>query len=131
VEEAFRRPGVTGQYLLQMLERRLDNLLFRLGMVESRRQARQFILHGHILVNGRKVDVPSYLVKANDVIGWRATTKESEFFKAMAQDAPKRNVPPWLAFDTQDMSGRVVRLPEEGDLESSFDTRLIVEYYSR
>jgi len=131
MEEAFKRPGVTGQYLLELLERRLDNVVFRLGIAESRNQARQLVLHGHVLVNQRKVDVPSYLVKAGDIISWKPSTKERDFFKELVQDAPKRAVPSWLAFDAQALEGKVLHPPEEGELESSFDTRPIVEYYSR
>lgn len=131
MEQAFKRPGVTGQYLLELLERRLDNVVFRLGIAESRNQARQLVRHGHVLINQRKVDVPSYLVKAGDIISWKPSTKERDFFKELVQDAPKRVVPSWLAFDAQELEGRVLRAPEEGELESSFDTRPIVEYYSR
>ena len=129
--EAFKRSGVTGQYLLQLLERRLDNVVYRLGIAESRSQARQLVCHGHILVNDRKMDIPSYQVKPNDTIGWKSSTKERDFFKELIQDAPKRIVPSWLTFDTQEVVGRVLHLPEEDELESWFDTRMIVEYYSR
>lgn len=129
--EAFKRSGVTGQYLLQLLERRLDNVVYRLGIAESRNQARQLVQHGHIRVNDRKMDIPSYQVKSDDAISWKPSTKEREFFKELVQDAPKRTVPPWLTLDPNEAMGRVLHLPDEGELESSFDTRMIVEFYSR
>jgi len=131
VDEAFNRPGVTGQYLLQLLERRLDNVVFRLGLAESRAQARQLVRHGHIQVNGRKNNIPSYRVMVNDAISWKGSTKERQFFKDLTQDAPKRAVPGWLALEAQDLTAKVVRLPEPDDIESQFETRMIVEYYSR
>ena len=131
ISEAFNQPGVTGQHLVQLLERRLDNVVYRLGIADSRNQARQLVLHGHVQVNGRKMDIPSYSVKANDTVGWKASTKEEEFFKELTQDVPKRTVPAWLSLDQQSMEGKVLHLPEEEELESLFDTRMIVEYYSR
>ena len=131
MEQAFKKPGVTGQYLLELLERRLDNAVFRLGFGDSRRQARQLVLHGHFTVNGRKTDIPSYLMRPGDVIAWKESHKQREFFKSLTNDIPKRPVPQWLTLDTTDMTGEVSGLPAEGDLESSIDTRLIVEYYSR
>ena len=131
MEQAFKTPGVTGQSLLELLERRLDNAVFRLGFSESRRQARQLVLHGHITVNGRKTDVPSYLIHAGDVIGWKESHKQRDFFKALTEDIPRRPVPQWLVLDTDTMSGRASSLPTEKDLESAVDTRLVVEYYSR
>ncbi len=131
IAEAFTRPGVTGQYLLQLLERRLDNVLFRLGLAESRNQARQLVRHGHIYVNGRRLNVPSYRVVSGDTITWKPSTKESEFFKELTEDAPKRAVPAWLTFNGEERAGKVNRLPEAEDLETLVDTQLIVEYYSR
>lgn len=131
VEQAFRRPGVTSQYLLQLLERRLDNVVYRLGIAESRSHARQLVRHGHVMVNGRKVDIPSYLVRPGDVVSWKPSTKERDFFKQLVEDVPKRLVPQWLTLDPQHLEGRVLRPPEEEEMESVFDTRLIVEYYSR
>ena len=131
MEQAFKKPGVTGQYLLELLERRLDNAVFRLGFGDSRRQARQLVLHGHFTVNGRKTDIPSYLMRPGDVIAWKESHKQREFFKSLTNDIPKRPVPQWLTLDTTGMTGEVSGLPAEGDLESSIDTRLIVEYYSR
>ena len=131
MEQAYKKPGVTGQYLLELLERRLDNAVFRLGFGESRRQSRQLVLHGHFTVNGRKTNIPSYLMRQGDVIAWKESHKQREFFKLLTNDIPKRPVPQWLTLDTTDMKGEVSSLPAAGDLESSIDTRLIVEYYSR
>ena len=131
MEQAFKQPGVTGQYLLELLERRLDNAVFRLGFAESRRQARQLVLHGHFMVNGRKTNIPSYMLRQGEVIAWKESQKQKDFFKALTEDIPKRPVPQWLALDTDAMTGSVSSLPSEEDLESAIDTRLIVEYYSR
>jgi small subunit ribosomal protein S4 len=131
MEQAFKKPGVTGQYLLELLERRLDNAVFRLGFAESRRQARQLVLHGHFTVNARKTNIPSYMTKPGDVIAWKESHKQRDFFKALTEDIPKRPVPQWLALDTSSMTGSVASLPSETDLESAIDTRLIVEFYSR
>ena len=131
MEQAFKKPGVTGQYLLELLERRLDNAVFRLGFAESRRHARQLVLHGHFTVNARKTNIPSYMTKPGDVIAWKESHKQRDFFKALTEDIPKRPVPQWLALDTSSMTGSVASLPSETDLESAIDTRLIVEFYSR
>jgi small subunit ribosomal protein S4 len=131
MEQAFKKPGVTGQYLLELLERRMDNAVFRLGFAESRRQARQLVLHGHFAVNDRKTNIPSRLLNSGDVLSWKEANKEKDFYKELTLDVPKRPVPQWLVLDTQSMTGRVAALPTAADLESSIDTRLIVEYYSR
>ena len=131
MEQAFKKPGVTGQYLLELLERRMDNTVYRLGFADSRSQARQLVLHGHFTVNGRKTNIPSYIMQPNDVIAWKESHKERDFFKALTDEIPKRPVPQWLSLDITDMTGRVATLPTEEDLESAIDTRLIVEYYSR
>ncbi len=131
MSQAFKRPGVTGQYLLELLERRLDNAVYRLGFAESRRQARQLVLHGHFTVNGRKTNIPSYMLRPGDVIAWKESHKQRDFFKALTEDIPKRPVPSWLDLDTNNMTGNVSSVPNEEDLESAIDTRLIVEFYSR
>ncbi|MCE2462314.1 MAG: 30S ribosomal protein S4 [Dehalococcoidia bacterium] len=131
MSQAFKRPGVTGQYLLELLERRLDNAVYRLGFAESRRQARQLVLHGHFTVNGRKTNIPSYMLRPGDVIAWKESHKQRDFFKALTEDIPKRPVPSWLDLDTNNMTGNVSSVPAEEDLESAIDTRLIVEFYSR
>lgn len=131
IQQAFRKQGVTGQYLMELLERRLDNVVFRLGFSESRQQARQLVLHGHFMVNGRKTDIPSYMVVPGQVIAWKETHMQRDFFKALTEDIPRRPVPQWLILDTNTMTGKVSGLPTDDDLVSTIDTRLIVEYYSR
>ena len=131
MEQAFKKPGVTGQYLLELLERRLDNAVFRLGFAESRRHARQLVLHGHFTVNGRKTNIASYMMQPGDVIAWKESHKEREFFGTLTKDIPKRPVPQWLTLDVNTMTGTVSSLPSEEDLESAVNTRLIVEFYSR
>ena len=131
VEQAQKRPGITGQYLLQLLERRLDNVVYRLNFSDSRAQARQMVLHGHYTVNGRKVDIPSFIVKAGDEIGWKESSMQRDFAKAVKEGIPKRTVPRWLELDADAMTGRVANLPEEPDIDTAVDTRLIVEFYSR
>ncbi len=130
-DEATRKPGVTGQYLLQLLERRLDNVVFRLGFGDSRAQARQLIGHGHITINGRKVDVPSFKVSIGDKVGWRESSKNSEYFKTLLQDLNRRPMPRWLTLDAQAVTGSVTALPEPADMDLKIDERLIVEFYAR
>jgi small subunit ribosomal protein S4 len=129
--DAFNKPGITGFFLMQTLERRLDNVIFRLGFADSRKQARQMVLHGHFSINGTKTDIPSYLVEVGDVISWKESMKQTDFFKERTDGIPKRPVPPWLNLNLDDMSGRVGSLPSEEDLQQAINSRLIVEYYSR
>ncbi len=131
-EEAERRPGLTGENLLQILERRLDNVVYRLGFADSRRQARQLVTHGHFLVNGRKTDIPSYLVRPGDIIAVRPESREREYFKVVQETARSKAVPAWLTRDLETMSGRVVSLPTPDQIEiPPINTQLVVEYYSR
>lgn len=131
VGEAQKNPQATGQVLLRLLEQRLDNVVYRLDFVESRNQARQLVRHGHISVDGRKVNIPSYLVKPGEVVGWKQSSQEREFAKNLAAGMPRKSVPGWLSLDTTTLTGRVLRLPEVGDVESAVEMRLIVEYYSK
>lgn len=131
VEDAQKKPGITGQYLLQLLERRLDNVAFRLSFADSRSQGRQLVRHGHITVNGRKVDIPSFIVKPGDVVGWRESSQKKEMFKLRTEGLPRHPVPGWLSLDTATVTGKVLSLPEPTDLDVKLDTRLIVEFYSR
>lgn len=131
MQEARRKPGVTGQLLLQMLESRLDNVVFRLGFADSRSQARQLVSHGHFKVNDRKTDIPSYLVKAGDAIAWYETSTKNEYFKLLKEGSLKRTPPSWLGLDTEVLSGRVYSVPDPQEVDTRVDTRLIVEYYSR
>ena len=109
----------------------MDNVIFQLGFADSRKQARQLVLHGHFRVNDRKTDIPSYSVKAGDVITWTESDKTTDFYAARTEGLPKRPVPAWLNLDVTEMSGRVVALPSDGELQTTVDSRLIVEFYSR
>ena len=129
--EAQRRPGMTGQYLMQILEERLDNVAYRLNFADSRNQARQLVRHGHITVNGRKVDIPSYRIKVDDVVAWKESSKGTGIFAVMTGDIPRRPLPTWLGLDVENMAGRVLSLPEPSDIDTGIDVRLVVEHYSR
>ncbi|MBI4220428.1 MAG: 30S ribosomal protein S4 [Chloroflexi bacterium] len=131
VEEASRTKGATGQLLMELLERRLDNVVYRLGFADSRKQARQMVGHGHFMLNGRGVNIPSLTVKAGDTLGWRERSTKSNFYKTMIESLPKRPVPQWLDLDKKNVTGKVVALPAPSDIDTSVDTRPIVEYYSR
>jgi len=130
-DEAAKKPGVTGQYLLQLLERRLDNVVFRLGLADSRPQARQVINHGHVTVNGRKVDVASFKVNVGDKISFKERSKNTEYYKQLIQDLSRRPMPRWLSLDPQAITGSVTALPEPSDMDLKVDERLIVEFYAR
>ena len=122
----------SGDVLLQILERRLDNVVFRLSFVDSRAQARQLVNHGHFTVNGKKVDIPSYLVKPNDVIGWIKKGEETpEFVNNLTEGLPKRPIPEWLSLDVENLEGKVLSVPIISAEEMGIETRLIVEFYSK
>ncbi len=128
---AFNSPGVSGSNLLRTLERRLDNVVFRLSFADSRKQARQFVGHGHFMVNGVKTDIPSFQVRVGDVIGWKENVKSTDFYKDRVDGIPKRPVPGWLTLNQDDMAGQVTSLPADEDLQETINSRLIVEFYSR
>lgn len=130
-EEAQRRPGMTGLHLLQLLEERLDNVAYRLNFADSRSQARQLVRHGHIMVNGRKVDIPSYRVRVDDVVGWKESSRDTGIYALMTEDIPRRPLPTWLSLDVEHMAGRVVSAPEPDEIDTGIDVRLVVEHYSR
>jgi small subunit ribosomal protein S4 len=127
---AEKRPGVTGEMLLRYLERRLDNVVYRLGFASSRAEARQLVRHGHFEVNGRRVDIPSYLVKVGDEIRVRESSRQKTRFKEMAQ-SPSRNVPGWLEANPDTLTGRVVRWPNRDEIDAPVQEQLIIEFYSR
>jgi small subunit ribosomal protein S4 len=129
--EAERRPGVTGANLLQILESRLDNVVHRMGFAGSRAQARQLVRHGHFEVNGKKTDIPSFLVKPGDQIAVREKSKSTGYFRDVAEDMEHRFVPEWLIVDTSKLSGRVLALPARDEIETTLSEQLITEYYSR
>lgn len=129
-ETASNMRGVTGENLLMLLESRLDNVIFRLGLGASRAQSRQFVRHGHVRVNGKKVDIPSYLVKTGDVITLRERSKEIEHFKVL-KEGTGRIVPKWLSLDAENLTARVESAPRREDIDLTINEQLIVEYYSR
>ncbi|MBC7346159.1 MAG: 30S ribosomal protein S4 [Clostridia bacterium] len=128
---AERQKGVTGENLLRLLEQRLDNTVYRLGLAGSRAEARQLVRHGHFTVNGRKVDIPSYQVRPGDVIAVREKSKESPKFKAIAEALAHRTPPAWLEIDKENLRGRVLSLPSREDIDVPVEEHLIVELYSR
>ncbi len=129
--EARRRPGLTGLNLLQILETRFDNIVFRAGFAESRSHARQMISHGHFLLNDRRNNIPSTNLKPGDRFAVREASKQTEFFKALRQSEPIRNAPVWVEANLENLSGRVIRLPERAEIDGNLNEQLIVEYYSR
>ncbi|MFC1874592.1 30S ribosomal protein S4 [Chloroflexota bacterium] len=129
--QAGRQPGITGENLLVLLERRFDNVIYRLGFSDSRAQARQIVQHGHILLNGHKTDIPSCLVKEGDVISWHERSTKKEYNKQLAQVVGGKVIPSWLSLDKQELVGRVLSLPTPDDIETKFDVAAVVEHYSR
>lgn len=129
--EAERHPGVTGENMLQILEMRLDNVAYRAGFADSRSQARQVVRHGHITVNGRKMDIPSFLVKVGDVIEWSSRGAKTEHYKRMMELIADREIPDWLNLDRDKFSARVLTAPSRSDTDFKIDDKVIVEYYSR
>lgn len=130
-EVALQRRGLTGLNLLQILESRLDNVIYRLGYASSRAQARLLVTHGHFTVNGRRTDVPSMLLKEGDAVAVRDGSSGLVYFKDLAVFADARTTPTWLARDTKKLSGIIQRLPERAEIDGSLNEQLIVEYYSR
>lgn len=129
--KAEQRSGLTGSNLLILLERRLDNVVYRLGIGESRAQARQLVSHGHIMLNGRRTDVPSALVSTGDTISVRPESTRNTYFKMLRQELDDRRVPRWLLLDTDNLSAKVLQSPARDDIDVSLNEQLIVEYYSR
>ncbi len=129
--EAERRPGLTGENLLVVLESRLDNVVYRLGFADSRAQARQLVQHGHFLVNGRRTNIPSYIVRAQDSIAVRDGSRKRTYFKDRAEQLDDGAVPDWLSLDGRAMAARVMRVPTREDIDTALSEQLIVEYYSR
>ena len=128
--KAANMKGVTGDNMLQLLERRLDNVVYRLGLAKTRRMARQVVVHGHIRVNGQKVDIPSYSVKVGDVITIRPASAEKEMFKALREGTTVLT-PKWLTFDAPNLTGTVNALPAREDIDLQLQENMIVEFYSR
>ncbi len=130
-EVALKRRGLTGLNLLQILESRLDNVIYRLGFAANRAQARVMVTHGHFTVNGRRTDVPSMLLKEGDEVGVRDGSRGLTYFKELGDLADARTSPSWLNRDTKQLSGSVQRLPERAEIDAFLNEQLIVEYYSR
>lgn len=130
-EVSLKRRGLTGLNLLQILESRLDNVIYRLGFASSRAQARLLVTHGHFIVNGRRTDVPSMLLKDGDEIAIREGSQSLPYFKELNAFAESRTTPEWLNRDINNMTGIVQRLPERVEIDGSLNEQLIVEYYSR
>jgi small subunit ribosomal protein S4 len=130
-ETALGRRGLTGLNLLQILETRLDNVVFRLGFAANRAQARVLVTHGHFIVNGRRTDVPSMLLQAGDEVSVREGSNGLTFFKDLTAVVETRNTPAWLSRDAKKLAGAVGRLPERAEIDANLNEQLIVEYYSR
>jgi small subunit ribosomal protein S4 len=130
-EEAAKVRGVTGEVLIQILESRFDNMVFRAGFAASRSQARQLVRHGHFTVNGKKVNIPSFRIKPEDVIAVREKSRNSVLIKEIAEALQDRNVPEWLGVDKAQLTCQVVRLPERAEINIPVEEHLIVERYSR
>ena len=130
-EEADRKEGMTGENLICLLERRLDNVVYRMGFAASHKEARQLVLHGHFTVNGKKVNIPSLIIKAGDVIAVKEASRDSVKFKALAEAAATANAPKWLEVKAEAMTATVLALPTREDVDFDFNEQLIVELYSK
>ena len=130
-EEAARKEGMTGENLLILLERRLDNVVFRMGLAESHRDARQLVLHAHFTLNGKKVNIPSILVKPGDVISVKESSRDSAKIKGLAEALESKTAPKWLDVDKSNLTAKVVSFPAREDIDFDFNEQLIVELYSK
>ena len=130
-EEAARKEGMTGENLLILLERRLDNTVYRMGLAESHREARQLVLHAHFTLNGKKVNIPSILVKPGDVIAVKESSRDSAKVKALAEALESKTAPKWLDVDKTNLQAKVVSFPAREDIDYDFNEQLIVELYSK
>lgn len=129
--QADKLPGITGDNLQVLLERRLDNVVYRLGFADSRGQARQLVQHGHIILNGRKTNIPSCLVKEGDAISWRQGSTKTEYYKQLIESIEAKVIASWLSLDKQSLVGRVLSLPTPEETGEKLNGKAIVEYYSR
>ena len=128
---AERKEGMTGENLLLLLERRLDNVVYRMGLANSRKEARQLVLHAHFTLNGKKVNIPSLLVKTGDVIALKEKSRESAKFKALAEDMAQVNKPKWIDANAENLSAKIVAMPQRDDIDFEINEQLIVELYSK
>lgn len=129
--QAAKHAGITRENMLVTLERRLDNVVYRLGFADSRSQARQLVRHGHIVLNGRKTNIPSCTVNEGDTISWRQSSTDTEYYKGVAQSIMSKTIVNWLNLDKQNLIGHVFSLPTVDDIDINFEGKSIVEYYSR
>ena len=129
-EKADRMKGITGENMLSLLERRLDNVVYRMGIGVSRAQARQLVNHGHFLVNGRKVNIPSYIIKVGDTVTVKESKSSNKFFEEL-KASKGGNLPKWLEFDNVKLEGKILALPERDDIDSQISEHMIVELYSK
>jgi len=129
--EAERRPGLTGENLLVLLESRLDNIIYRLGFADSRAQARQLVQHGHFVINGRRTKVPSYIIRPQDTITLREGSRKRTYFKQRIEQMDGGNIPGWLSLDLKNLVARVANVPTREEIDTTLDEQMIVEYYSR
>jgi small subunit ribosomal protein S4 len=129
--DAQKRPGMTGANLLSLLESRLDNAVYRLGFADSRSQARQLVQHGHFTVNGRRTNIPSFILRPGDRVEVRQGSTKRVYFRSLRETAGDRPAPDWLSRNISDLSAEVVRVPERRDVDMTINEQLIVEYYSR
>ena len=128
---ATKMPGVAGENLLSLLESRLDNVVFRLGLANTRRESRQMVNHGHVLVNGKRLDIPSYRVRVGDVITLKEKTQTSDRIKAIVETNSSRLVPKWLDMDKNTLTGKVIAMAQRDDIDFEVEEHLIVELYSK
>ena len=130
-EEAARKEGMTGENLICLLERRFDNVVYRMGFASSHKEARQLVLHGHFTINGKKVNIPSLIIKAGDVVAVKESSRDSVKIKALAESAASQTAPKWLEVKADAMTAKVVSLPAREDVDFDFNEQLIVELYSK
>ncbi len=130
-EKADRMKGITGENMLSLLERRLDNVVYRLGLAPSRTTSRQLVTHAHFTVNGKNVDIASYQINVGDIIAVKENKKDNKYFEAVKQSEKSNNIPKWLEFDKDKLEGKVVALPAREDIDSQIQEYMIVELYSR
>ncbi|TAM76392.1 30S ribosomal protein S4 [bacterium] len=130
-QTASRKKGTTGTQFLQLLEQRLDNVVYRINLASSRAQARQLVTHRHFTVNGRRVNIPSYLVRPGDVVAVTESSQKSPLFQMLLDAAANRHAPAWLSYNEQEKAAKIERLPGREEIDTPVDEQLIVEYYSR
>lgn len=130
-ERADKMKGIVGENMLSLLERRLDNVVFRLGLASSRSLARQLVTHAHFTVNGKPVNIPSYQIKVGDVIAVKETKKDNNYFKSIRETEKSSRIPKWLDFDIEKLEGKVIALPQRDDIDADISENMIIELYSK